>query len=53
MVELRRQTDDNNKVVDEAAIYAQILDRERNSYIPDLRVLPRKGHSQFSSQVEA
>lgn len=53
MIELRRQTDDNNKVVDEAAICAQILGPEKNRYIPGFRVIPRKGHSQSSSQVEA
>ncbi|GMN34256.1 hypothetical protein TIFTF001_042018 [Ficus carica] len=53
LLELRQQREDNNEVVDEAAICAQVLGCERNGYIPGLGPIPRKGHTQTSSQVEA
>ncbi|GMN55023.1 hypothetical protein TIFTF001_024138 [Ficus carica] len=53
LLELRRQREDNNEVVDEAAICAQVLGCERNGYISGLGPVTHKGHTQTSSQVEA
>ena len=53
MLEQRQQREDNNEVVDEAAICAQVLGCERNGYIPGLGPVPHKGRTQTSSQVEA
>ncbi|EXC27069.1 hypothetical protein L484_004140 [Morus notabilis] len=53
MVELRQQREDNNEVVDEVAICAQILGSERNWYIPGLGPITRKRSSQPSTQLEA